>query len=111
MGIWRGVSVAPPKARPSADLRANASAAMAAVLFGASVVVDLGAVPPDAHAGRGLREPEPDRGRPARSPASRGTAQRHVPARLRGGRHRGAARQLARRPACRRWVLADIPLV
>jgi drug/metabolite transporter (DMT)-like permease len=38
MGIWRGVSVAPPKARSSADVRANASAAMAAVLFGASVV-------------------------------------------------------------------------
>jgi drug/metabolite transporter (DMT)-like permease len=38
MGIWRGVSVAPPQARPSADLRANASAAVAAVLFGASVV-------------------------------------------------------------------------
>jgi drug/metabolite transporter (DMT)-like permease len=38
MGIWRSVSVAPPKARSSADLRANASAAMAAVLFGASVV-------------------------------------------------------------------------
>jgi drug/metabolite transporter (DMT)-like permease len=38
MGIRRGVSVAPPKAGPSADLRANASAAMAAVLFGASVV-------------------------------------------------------------------------
>src|ERR671921_889544 len=34
MGIWRGVSVAPAKARPSADLRANASAAMAAMLFG-----------------------------------------------------------------------------
>src|SRR5215208_858519 len=38
MGIWRSASVASPKARPSADLRANASAAMAAVLFGASVV-------------------------------------------------------------------------
>ena len=38
MGIWRSVSVAPPKARSSADVRANASAAMAAVLFGASVV-------------------------------------------------------------------------
>jgi drug/metabolite transporter (DMT)-like permease len=38
MGIWRSVSVAPPKVRPSADLRANASAATAAVLFGASVV-------------------------------------------------------------------------
>jgi drug/metabolite transporter (DMT)-like permease len=38
MGIWRGVSVAPAKVRSSADLRANASAAMAAVLFGASVV-------------------------------------------------------------------------
>jgi drug/metabolite transporter (DMT)-like permease len=38
MGIWRSVSVAPPKAQSSADVRANASAAMAAVLFGASVV-------------------------------------------------------------------------
>jgi drug/metabolite transporter (DMT)-like permease len=38
MGIWRGFAVAPPKARASADLRANASAALAAVLFGASVV-------------------------------------------------------------------------
>jgi drug/metabolite transporter (DMT)-like permease len=38
MGIWRSISLAPPRARPSADLRANASAAMAAVLFGASVV-------------------------------------------------------------------------
>src|SRR5215212_1400770 len=38
MGIWRSVSVAPPKARSSADVRANASAAMAAVLFGASGV-------------------------------------------------------------------------
>jgi drug/metabolite transporter (DMT)-like permease len=38
MGIWRSVSVAPAKTRPSADLRANASAATAAVLFGASVV-------------------------------------------------------------------------
>ena len=38
MGICRGVSVAPAKVRSSADLRANASAAMAAVLFGASVV-------------------------------------------------------------------------
>jgi drug/metabolite transporter (DMT)-like permease len=49
MGIWRGVSVAPPKARPSADLRADASAAVAAVLFGASVVavrVAVREVPP-----------------------------------------------------------------
>ena len=49
MGIWRGVSVAPPQARPSADLRANASAAVAAVLFGASVVavrVAVREVPP-----------------------------------------------------------------
>jgi drug/metabolite transporter (DMT)-like permease len=38
MGIWRSISLVPPRARPSADLRANASAAMAAVLFGASVV-------------------------------------------------------------------------
>jgi drug/metabolite transporter (DMT)-like permease len=38
MGIWRSASVASPKARPTADLRANASAALAAVLFGASVV-------------------------------------------------------------------------
>jgi drug/metabolite transporter (DMT)-like permease len=38
MGIWRSVSVAPTRARPSADVRANASAALAAVLFGASVV-------------------------------------------------------------------------
>jgi drug/metabolite transporter (DMT)-like permease len=38
MGIWRNLSVAPPKARPSADVRANAGAALAAVLFGASVV-------------------------------------------------------------------------
>jgi drug/metabolite transporter (DMT)-like permease len=38
MGIWRSVSVATPTARPSSDVRANASAAMAAVLFGASVV-------------------------------------------------------------------------
>jgi drug/metabolite transporter (DMT)-like permease len=38
MGMWRSSAVAPPKARLSADLRANASAALAAVLFGASVV-------------------------------------------------------------------------
>jgi drug/metabolite transporter (DMT)-like permease len=38
MGIWRGVSDVQPKARLPADLRANASAATAAVLFGASVV-------------------------------------------------------------------------
>lgn len=38
MAIWRNLSVARPRARPSADLRANASAALAAVLFGASVV-------------------------------------------------------------------------
>jgi drug/metabolite transporter (DMT)-like permease len=38
MGIRRGVSVAPSKVRRSADLRANASAATAAVLFGASVI-------------------------------------------------------------------------
>jgi drug/metabolite transporter (DMT)-like permease len=38
MGIWRSVSVASPKVRPPAELRANASAAAAAVLFGASVV-------------------------------------------------------------------------
>jgi drug/metabolite transporter (DMT)-like permease len=38
MGIWRSGSVAPTKASPSADVRANASAALAAVLFGASVV-------------------------------------------------------------------------
>jgi drug/metabolite transporter (DMT)-like permease len=37
MGAWRSVPVVRPAARP-ADLRANASAAMAAVLFGASVV-------------------------------------------------------------------------
>jgi drug/metabolite transporter (DMT)-like permease len=37
MANWRSVSVA-PKARPPADLRANASAAAAAVLFGVSVV-------------------------------------------------------------------------
>src|SRR5918992_258077 len=37
MANWRSVSAA-PKASPPADLRANASAAMAAVLFGASVV-------------------------------------------------------------------------
>jgi drug/metabolite transporter (DMT)-like permease len=49
MGIWRGVSVAPSKAGPSADVRANASAAVAAVLFGASVVavrVAVREVPP-----------------------------------------------------------------
>ena len=38
MGIWRSVPVAPTKASPSADVRANAGAALAAVLFGASVV-------------------------------------------------------------------------
>ena len=38
MGIWRSVSEASPRARAPADLRANASAAAAAVLFGASVV-------------------------------------------------------------------------
>ena len=38
MGMWRSAPVASPKARPTADLRANASAALAAVLFGASVV-------------------------------------------------------------------------
>jgi drug/metabolite transporter (DMT)-like permease len=38
MGIWRSVSEASPRARVPADLRANASAAAAAVLFGASVV-------------------------------------------------------------------------
>jgi drug/metabolite transporter (DMT)-like permease len=38
MGIWRSVSEASPRARGPADLRANASAAAAAVLFGASVV-------------------------------------------------------------------------
>jgi drug/metabolite transporter (DMT)-like permease len=38
MGIWRGVSVAAPRVRPPAELHANASAAAAAVLFGASVV-------------------------------------------------------------------------
>jgi drug/metabolite transporter (DMT)-like permease len=49
MAIWRNLSVAPPKARPSADLRANASAASAAVLFGVSVVavrVAVREVPP-----------------------------------------------------------------
>jgi drug/metabolite transporter (DMT)-like permease len=39
MGIWRGFSVAPSGVRSAVDLRANASAATAAVLFGASVVV------------------------------------------------------------------------
>ena len=38
MGIWRSVSEASPRARAPADVRANASAAAAAVLFGASVV-------------------------------------------------------------------------
>jgi drug/metabolite transporter (DMT)-like permease len=38
MGIWRSVSEASPRVRPRTDLRANASAAAAAVLFGASVV-------------------------------------------------------------------------
>jgi drug/metabolite transporter (DMT)-like permease len=38
MGIWRSVSEASPRAGAPADLRANASAAAAAVLFGASVV-------------------------------------------------------------------------
>jgi drug/metabolite transporter (DMT)-like permease len=38
MGIWRSVSEASPRTRAPADLRANASAAAAAVLFGASVV-------------------------------------------------------------------------
>ena len=38
MGIWRGVSTIRPVAARRTDLRANASAATAAVLFGASVV-------------------------------------------------------------------------
>ena len=38
MGIWRGVATIRPQAARQADLRANASAATAAVLFGASVV-------------------------------------------------------------------------
>jgi drug/metabolite transporter (DMT)-like permease len=38
MGIWRSVPVIRPAAERRADLHANASAAMAAVLFGASVV-------------------------------------------------------------------------
>jgi drug/metabolite transporter (DMT)-like permease len=38
MGIWRSVSDVQPKARLPVDLRANGSAAAAAVLFGASVV-------------------------------------------------------------------------
>ena len=38
MGIWRSVTEASPRARLPAELRANASAATAAVLFGASVV-------------------------------------------------------------------------
>jgi drug/metabolite transporter (DMT)-like permease len=38
MGIWRNGFRAPRTVAPSADLRANASAAVAAVLFGASVV-------------------------------------------------------------------------
>jgi drug/metabolite transporter (DMT)-like permease len=38
MGTWRGFSVAPPRVGLPVDLRANASAATAAVLFGASVV-------------------------------------------------------------------------
>jgi drug/metabolite transporter (DMT)-like permease len=38
MGIWRSVSDVQPKARLPVDLRANGSAATAAVLFGASVV-------------------------------------------------------------------------
>ncbi len=49
MGIRRGVSEASPRARAPADLRANASAAAAAVLFGASVVavrVAVREVPP-----------------------------------------------------------------
>ncbi len=41
-------------------------------------VVDLGAVPDHSYAGRGLREPEPDRCRPARNPAPGRTAQSHV---------------------------------
>jgi drug/metabolite transporter (DMT)-like permease len=49
MGIWRSTSGAPSKGRPPADLGANASAATAAVLFGASVVavrVAVREVPP-----------------------------------------------------------------
>ena len=49
MGIWRSVSDVQPKTRLPADLRANASAATAAVLFGASVVavrVAVREVPP-----------------------------------------------------------------
>jgi drug/metabolite transporter (DMT)-like permease len=38
MGIWRGVPTIRPVAARQADLRANASAATAAVLFGGSVV-------------------------------------------------------------------------
>jgi hypothetical protein len=38
MGIWRGVPTIRPVAARRADLRANASAATAAVLFGGSVV-------------------------------------------------------------------------
>jgi drug/metabolite transporter (DMT)-like permease len=38
MGIWRGVSTIRPAVARRADMRANASAATAAVLFGASVV-------------------------------------------------------------------------
>jgi drug/metabolite transporter (DMT)-like permease len=38
MGIWRSASRAPRTVMPPADLRANASAAVAAVLYGASVV-------------------------------------------------------------------------
>ncbi len=38
MGIWRGVSTIRPVVAGRADLPANASAAAAAVLFGASVV-------------------------------------------------------------------------
>jgi drug/metabolite transporter (DMT)-like permease len=69
------------------------------VLGGAAAFypVDVGVVPDHSHTGRGLREPEPDSGRPARDRAPGRTAQPHVRARLRGRGLRRAAGQLARR--------------
>ncbi|HET7516137.1 MAG TPA: DMT family transporter [Actinomycetes bacterium] len=51
-----------------------------------------------AHAGRGLREPEPDRGRDTGHRAPWRAPQPHVRARLRDRGHRGPAGQLARAP-------------
>ena len=60
--------------------------------------VDLGVVPDHAHAGRGLRAPEPDRGRDPGHRAPWRTPQPHVRARLRDRGHRGPAGQLAGTP-------------